>query len=194
MDAVISARISAVTQCERLSRSQPLTVRGFDVPVHNKEMVQSFVVAPVRSLRAPAHWLGGRSVRVPLVVVPLLRLPAEPSLPAQMQIFVKTLTGQTITLNDCESSDTIETIKQKFEEKTGIPPDVQRYIFGARSCAGVSAVQFDACPFVLLDSRSLVQRASGWRTVARWPTTTFSASPRSIAFCVSAAGRSTPKR
>lgn len=50
---------------------------------------------------------------------------------AAMQIFVKTLTGKTITL-EVEPTDAVLAVKAKVQEREGIPPEQQQLIFAGK--------------------------------------------------------------
>eukprot|EP01084_Bolivina_argentea_P236633 397831_1 len=58
-----------------------------------------------------------------------------------MQIFVKTLTGKTITLN-VNANDTIQHVKTKIQENSDIPPAQQRLIHRGQQLNDISTLSF----------------------------------------------------
>ncbi len=59
-----------------------------------------------------------------------------------MQIFVKMVTGKTITL-EVKSSDTFEDVKAKIQEKEGIPPDQYWLFWGGKPVMNTGAMLCD---------------------------------------------------
>ena len=70
-----------------------------------------------------------------------------------MKIIVKTMTGKTITI-DAEPSDTIENIKEKIQDKEGIPPDQFFLFFNSR----VLIDNYTLADYKIMEESTLVLR------------------------------------
>lgn len=60
-----------------------------------------------------------------------------------MQIFVKTMSGKTITV-EVEGADTILSLKQKIEDKDGLPVAIQRLVYAGKEISREPFLR--ACP------------------------------------------------